>query len=150
VRVDAYVLALGWLARRELSERQVRTRLAHRGIEPGAIDAAVARLRSERALDDRRVAGAFARTAVRLKSHGPIRLRRDLEALGIDRAAARDAVEAVLEETDERTLARAALARRWREPRPPGPQDAARLFRALLRQGFSADVVRAVLGTPDE
>jgi regulatory protein len=151
--VDPYVLALGWLARRELSEKQVRQRLGRRGIEPDAIDEAVARLKTERALDDARVAGAFARTAVRLKGRGPMRLERDLQTLGIDRQAAREAVRDVLAETDERTLAAQALARRWRRPGRPEPADAARLYRALLRQGFGPSAARAALaaaGAPDD
>ena len=49
---DAYVTALRLLARRELSEAQVRARLARREFESDEIDAAVARLQEERALDD--------------------------------------------------------------------------------------------------
>jgi SOS response regulatory protein OraA/RecX len=93
--------------------------LTRRRLEPDAIDEAVARLKRERALDDARVAGAFARTAVRLKGRGPMRLERDLQALGIERGAARAAVREILADTDERTLARQALARRWR--RASGP-----------------------------
>jgi regulatory protein len=151
--VDAYVLALGWLARRELTEKQVRQRLARRAIEPDAIDEAVARLKAERALDDARVAGAFARTAVRLKGRGPMRLERDLQALGIERGAAKAAVKDILADTDERTLARQALARRWRRAGKPEPADAARLYRALLRQGFGPSAARAALtalGAPDD
>jgi regulatory protein len=151
--VDAYVLALGWLARRELTEKQVRQRLARRGLEAEPIDEAVARLKAERALDDARVAGAFARTAVRLKSRGPMRLERDLQQLGIERGAAKAAVREVLADTDEKTLARQALARRWRRADRPGPADAARLYRALLRQGFGPSAARAALtalGAPDD
>jgi regulatory protein len=151
--VDPYVLALGWLARRELTEKQIRQRLARRACEPDAIDEAVTRLKAERALDDTRVAGAFARTAVRLKGRGPIRLERDLQALGIDRGAARAAVRDVLADTDEATLARQALARRWRRADRPEPADAARLYRALLRQGFGPSAARGALtalGTPDD
>ena len=142
--VDAYVLALGWLARRELTEKQIRQRLARRGLEPDAIDEAVARLKAERAIDDARVAGAFARTAVRLKGRGPMRLERDLQVLGIERGAAKAAVRDVLADTDEQTLARQALARRWRRADRPEPADAARLYRALLRQGFGS-AARAAL-----
>src|SRR5436190_24387744 len=60
-RMSAYLDGVKLLARRELSEAQVRQRLARRGHEPGAIDEAVAKLREERALDDVRVAEAIAR-----------------------------------------------------------------------------------------
>jgi regulatory protein len=151
--VDAYVLALGWLARRELTEKQIRQRLARRAVEPDAIDEAVVRLKAERAIDDLRVAGAFARTAARLKGRGPMRLERDLQALGIERGAAKAAVKDILADTDEKTLARQALARRWRRADRPEPADAARLYRALLRQGFGPSAARAALtalGAPDD
>ena len=151
--MDAYALALGWLARRELTEKQVRQRLARRGVEAGAIDEAVGRLKASRALDDARVAGAFARTAVRLKGRGPLRLERDLHGLGVDRAAAKAAVRDVLAETDEKTLARQAAARRWRRADRPEPADAARLYRALLRQGFGPSAARdaiTALGAADD
>jgi regulatory protein len=151
--VDAYVLALGWLARRELTEKQIRQRLNRRGLEPDVVDEAVARLKAERAIDDARVAGAFARTAVRLKGRGPMRLERDLQALGIERGAAKAAVKDILADTDEKTLARQALARRWRRAERPEPADAARLYRALLRQGFGPSAARAALtalGAPDD
>jgi len=41
---DPYIDGLKMLGRRELSERQVRQRLARKGHEPDAIDAAIARL----------------------------------------------------------------------------------------------------------
>ena len=151
--MDPYVLALGWLARRELTEKQIRQRLGRRGLEADAIDEAVARLKTERAIDDARVAGAFARTAVRLKGRGPMRLERDLQALGIERGAAKAAVKDILADTDEKTLARQALARRWRRAERPEPADAARLYRALLRQGFGPSAARAALtalGAPDD
>ncbi|HWJ56647.1 MAG TPA: RecX family transcriptional regulator, partial [Vicinamibacterales bacterium] len=83
----------------------------------------------------------------------PMRLERDLQDLGIDRGAAKAAVQDVLADTDERTLARQALARRWRQAGRPEPKDAARLYRALLRQGFGPSAARAALtalGAPDD
>jgi regulatory protein len=143
--VDAYTLALSWLARRELTERQVRARLLRRSLAAEEVDAAVDRLRREGALDDRRVAGAYARTAVRLKGRGPLRLRRDLQALGVSGAAARDAIDEALAETPEETLIERALTRRWPASGAADRPTLARLYRALLRQGFAADKVMAAL-----
>ena len=61
----AYVVGLKLLATRELAEAQLRARLSRRHFEPDDVEAAVSRLRSERALDDARTAGAYARTARR-------------------------------------------------------------------------------------
>jgi regulatory protein len=150
---DAYTLALQWLSRRELSAHQVRQRLARGGRDEPSIEEAVARLAREGALDDRRVAGAFVRTAVRLKPRGPARLRADLRALGIDRGLADSALAEVFAETSEADLLRQALRKRWPHDEAPSPAQAARLYRALMRQGFSHAATRAALqalGAPDD
>ena len=49
---SAYLAGLTMLARRELSEAQVRQRLLRKKHSPEAIDAAITRLKSERAIDD--------------------------------------------------------------------------------------------------
>jgi regulatory protein len=143
--MDAYTLALSWLARRELTERQIRARLGRKDVEAGEIEAAVERLRREGALDDRRVAGAYVRTAVRLKGRGPLRLRRDLQTLGVSGAAAREAIDAALAETPEDALIDRALARRWPATGDVDRAGLARIYRALLRQGFASDKVMAAI-----
>jgi regulatory protein len=149
--VDAYTQALTWLARRELSERQVRDRLSKREYDEESIEAAVVRLKAERALDDRRVALACARSAVRLKGRGRERVRRAVESLGISRDLARAAVDEVFGEIDESALLARALDKRW--PRAVAAagdsadsptldrRDIQRIYQALVRQGFPADRV---------
>jgi SOS response regulatory protein OraA/RecX len=132
------------LARRELSEAQVRDRLGE-SFEPGDVDAAVARLKQEGAVDDRRVAAAHARTAILVKRRGRLRVERELEAMGIDRAAARKAVEAVLEDVDERAVLAREVERRVKG-RALDARGRARVCAQLLRLGFPADLVVAALG----
>ena len=79
---QTYLAALKLLARRELSEAQVRQRLARRGHDPDAIEEAVARLKEERAIDDARVAEAIARTETSVKRRGIVRVRRQIENAG--------------------------------------------------------------------
>ena len=93
----AYVAALKLLGRRELSEAQVRQRLARRAHDPDAIDAAVARLLDERAIDDRRVADAIARTETGVRRRGKLRVLRKIESAGIAAATAKRAVDAVFD-----------------------------------------------------
>ena len=143
---DAYVTALKMLARRELSEAQVRTRLARREFESGAIDEAVARLQAVRALDDRRTALACARTEAHVKRHGRLRALRTVEALGIDRGLARAAVAEVFGEVDEDALIAQALERKLRHG--AAIEEAAvvrRVHRYLLAQGFDAGRVHAAI-----
>ena len=141
----AYVAGLTMLARRELSEAQVRTRLGRRGYDEGDIDAAVARLKRERALDDRRTALACARTEVRIKQRGRMRVQRQVESLGIERRVAREAVAEVFAELDEAQLLEQALEKRLRRGPIADAAAANRIRRYLLVQGFNPAEVAAAL-----
>ena len=144
--MHAYTAGLELLARRELSEAQLRARLARRQFDAGEIDAAIARLRSERALDDRRAALACARTEASLRRRGRARVVQQVESLGIARDVARAAVSEVFAELDERSLLEQALERRLR--RGVSLADAAgvrRLHRYLIAQGFEPAHVAALI-----
>ena len=143
----AYAAGLRLLAGRELSEHQVRERLQKRGLPEEAIDAALARLRASGAVDDRRVAAACARTDTHVKGHGRARVLRHLQAIGIDRDAAEQAVGAVLASEDEGALLARALARRLHGPARPitDPREFRRLHSHLVRQGFDPSQVTALL-----
>jgi regulatory protein len=142
----AYLDALRMLARRELSEAQIRQRLARREHDLDAIDAAVTRLRDERAIDDARVAAAIARTQASVKRRGKLRVRRQIEQAGILPATVRQAVDDVFGALDEDALLEAALGKRLRG-RETIADDAEfrRLYRFLIGQGFEPDRVMAVL-----
>jgi regulatory protein len=143
---DAYVTGLRMLARRELSEAQVRERLARREFEDGDIDAAIARLKETRALDDRRTALACARMEAHIKRHGRLRALRRVESIGVGRELARAAVAEVFGDLDEDALIQQALERRLRHGL--SLEDAAvsrRVQRYLLTQGFDASRVYAAI-----
>ena len=145
---SAYVDALKMLGRRELSEAQVRQRLVRREHEAEAIDEAIARLKSERALDDTRVAEAIARTATVVKRRGRLRVRRDIEQAGIASATARRAVDDAFGALDEDALIEAALRKRLRADGPiVDKREFGRLCRYLVGQGFEMDRVMKVLST---
>jgi regulatory protein len=143
----AYAAALAMLARRELSEAQLRERLARKEHEAEAIDAAIARLRETGAVDDRRVALAAARTEAAVKSRGRSRVLLKLHALGIPPDIAEAAADEVLGALDESVLVARAIDRRLR-PAGATIRDAAhfrRLLQQLIRQGFSpALAIRAL------
>jgi regulatory protein len=142
----AYVAGLTLLARRELAEAQLRERLARRKFEPDDIDAAVTRLRRERAIDDRRTALACARTEMRVKHRGRARVVRQIEAIGIARDVAREAVAEVFAEVDETELLQQALDRRLRHGMDVSdPAVFRRVHRYLLGQGFEPGRVTALL-----
>jgi regulatory protein len=142
----AYVDALKMLGRRELSETQVRQRLMRREHNPDEIDAAVDRLKAERAIDDARVAEAIARTETVVKRHGKLRVKRQIESAGIAPGTARNAVDEVFAGLDDDALIAAALAKRLRgRERAADDREFQRLYRYLISQGFEPDKVSQVL-----
>jgi SOS response regulatory protein OraA/RecX len=145
--VDPYSLALKWLAVRELSEQQTRQRLRSRQVSPDTIEEVVTRLQAAGALDDHRTALACARTDALIKRHGRHRVVRQLESIGIDRDLARRTVDEVFEGVDEQDLMERALAGRMarRGRTISDPAEYRRLFSFLIRQGFEASAVNALL-----
>jgi len=141
---DPYTFALAALGRRELTERQLRTRLVRRGCPADAIDDAMARLRRERLLDDVRAAHAFARTEARVRRRGPLRIQRSLETMGVDRDTARAATAAGFEEQSVASALEAALERRVRGP-VTDARHAQRLIGYLVRQGFELEAAAAAV-----
>jgi regulatory protein len=137
---------LKMLSRRELSEAQIRQRLARRDYDAAAVDAAVARLKENRSLDDARVAGAIARTETGIRKRGRLRVRRQIEAAGISPALAQRTVDELFDTLDPDALLEAALQKRLRgRPRIEDQREYARLFRYLLVQGFESDRIRQAL-----
>jgi SOS response regulatory protein OraA/RecX len=140
------VRALRWLTARELSESQIRTRLAEKGYSDIAITPAVERLLQERTLDDRRAATAVARTEAHVRRHGPHRVMSKLMAMHIDRDLARDIVRELFAE-DEAALLEKALETRLRgsTERLTDPRERHRVLAYLVRQGFSAAAATAAI-----
>ena len=146
--MSAYTDGLLLLGRRELSVSEMRSRLLDREHSPEETDAAVAKLIETGALDDRRVARAFARTASRVKGRGRLRVTRELHAMGISREIASEAVAEVFGELDERTMIERAIQKKLRGGRKPQTlQERARLYQFLMRQGFTPAAVSAALRT---
>jgi regulatory protein len=141
----AYLSALKQLARRELSEAQLRQRLSRRGYPADEIDATLDRLRQDGSVDDARVAGAIARSQLAVKKRGRLRVRREIEAAGIASSLAERAVAEVYAEVDADALLTAAIDRRLGSKRIEDDRDMARLYRYLVTQGFDSDRAMAAL-----
>ena len=142
----AYVDGLKMLARRELSEAQIRQRLARKGHAADTVAAAVERLLAERAINDQRVAEAIAHTEVTLRRRGKLRIRRQIEQAGIAPATARRAIDAVFGDIDDDALLETSLDKRLRgRIEIANDGEFRRLFRYLVGQGFESDRVVAAL-----
>ncbi|HMB80822.1 MAG TPA: regulatory protein RecX [Vicinamibacterales bacterium] len=144
--MSAYIDGLKMLGRRELSEKQVRQRLARKEHEQDDIDEAVARLREERAINDERVAEAIARTETGIRKRGKIRVRMQLERAGIAKDVAKQAIDTVFEAIDDDALIEGSLRKRLRgRASIADDREFARLFRYLIGQGFESDRVMKAL-----
>ena len=154
------------LARRDLSEGEVRSKLLARDFEASEVEDAVARLRERRYLDDRTLALALARAQSRTKHQGPLKISAHLNKRQIPEELVREALRAEFPAGVEmeraaitlRRLARSAGARRAPagagEPGPDeGPaeekderkKENGRLFRRLVARGFSWEAARRAL-----
>ena len=144
--MSAYVDGLKMLARRELSESQIRQRLARKGHSESDIDEAVERLRAERAIDDARVAEAIARTETSIRRRGKLRVRMQIQRAGIGKDLANRAVDEVFSEIDDDELIEASLRKRLRNRETiADDREFQRLYRYLVGQGFETDMIMRAL-----
>jgi regulatory protein len=144
--MSAFLAGLRMLARRELTEAQVRTRLARRQFPDEEIEETITKLRGTGAVDDRRAALACARTEAHVRRHGRLRVLRQLEASGVPRAVARAAVDEVFADVDEDAVIDQALDRRLRHGASLADVSVLRrLQRYLIAQGFDPSRVNAAL-----
>ena len=140
---DAFTVALTLLSARELSEAQLRTRLKRREIDADDIESAIARLKADRTLNDRRVALAIARMESSIKHRGRARVLQKIRQAGIDGDLAEDAVREVFEDVNEDELLDRAMERRLRGTAVADLDERgrARIARGLAGQGFSLDAI---------
>jgi regulatory protein len=135
--------ALQLLTRRDYTAAELRKKLAAREYDHEAIDQAMQRLVAEGLIDDRRVAAAHVRTAAGVKHRGRLRIRRELEERGVDRAVARELVSELSPEDEAAAIDR--FLTRQRLPERPSPAERRRVFQQLLRRGFPADAIASAL-----
>jgi SOS response regulatory protein OraA/RecX len=134
------------LARRELSVAQTRARLIDRDHDRAEVETAIEHLIETGALDDRRVARAYARTALKVKGRGRLRIQSELHAMGIARDVAAEALAETFGDVDERSLIAKAIQKKLRGHQNVATQaDYARLYQFLIRQGFSPAATSAAL-----
>ena len=145
----AYSDGLRMLARRELSVAQLRARLTDRDHSTQDIETAVVRLLESGALDDRRVARAYARTASTVKGRGRLRVQQELHAMGIPREIAAEAIAETFGDVDERGLIDKAIKKKLQRSgggkRTFALQERGRLYQYLMRQGFTPAGIAAAL-----
>ncbi len=138
-RVVAHAAALRLLSHRSRSEKEMRTRLAMRGIAPELIDAEVERLRASGLLDDEKFARAWVEDRRQHSPRGRQMLRFELLGRGIDP----EDVDDVTAEVDDRETAAELARRKARAAKPDLSYEVfyARIGGFLRRRGFDYEVV---------
>jgi len=132
--------------RRAHSIHEMREYLERRAESKDHVSGVISRLREQTYLDDARYAADYARAHAQTRRQGRFRIARELRARGVPDRPIEAALAAVFAETNEAELVRARLRRHLSHARGPLEQSAlARLYRSLLRAGFSADAIRAEL-----
>jgi regulatory protein len=136
---SAYNKALGLLARREHSRRELRQKLDHKGYGGDEAVAALDRLGEQHYQDDSRFAEALIRNRS-AQGYGPMRLRTELKSHGLSDAHIRGLLDAA--DIDWADIAAAQLRRRYGSIGASDPAERARRAQFLLRRGFPAATVR--------
>jgi regulatory protein len=137
------VAAIALLARRDFASVELTRRLEAHGYSPGVVRASVAALATERLVNDARFSENYVAYHAN-RGQGPVRIGADLKALGLPGDLIESALAAI---TDWRARAQAARSRRFGPNAPESWPDKGRQARFLQYRGFSADHIRAALGT---
>jgi regulatory protein len=135
---SAYAKALGLLARREHSRRELGMKLGRGGFDRTETADAVARLGDEGYQDDARFGEMLVRSRIG-QGYGPMRIRAELKSKGIAEQEVRRLLEEA--EADWTVIAGNLLERRYGRP-SADPAERVRRAQFLLRRGFTAATVR--------
>jgi regulatory protein len=141
---SAYDRALALLARREHSARELKTKLARRGLAPDDSAAALAKLQAKDFQSDARFGEMLVRSRLE-GGYGPRWIVAELKTHGIAESAARELVEAA--EPDWPELARRQLRRRYGGKPAADLAERAKRAAFLLRRGFDASTVKLATGS---
>ena len=138
----ARILALQWLTRREHSRFELQQKLLQKGCAPEIAEQALARLASERLLNDERFVESFIASR-RRRGIGPVRVRRELEQKGISA----DTIELQLDPAERGWLELLQELRRKRfgSNPPKSYAERAKQARFLQYRGFTMDQIQQIL-----
>ena len=140
----ARLAALKLLNRRDHGAREIAERLVARGFTRPATDQAVADLRREGLVDDSRFAGHFVAYHAN-RGRGPVGIAHRLREAGVPAETITAAVDAG--GADWRQRAAEVRRKRFGAKLPATWAEKGRQARFLTQRGFSADQVRAAVGS---
>ncbi|MFC4762791.1 regulatory protein RecX [Dyella koreensis] len=138
---SAYDKALGLLARREHSRRELGRKLRQGGYAGDEASDALNRLGEQRYQDDDRFGEMLVRSRA-AQGYGPLRLRAELKSHGLSDARIRQLLDHA--DIDWAESAAAQLRRRYGATAVTDPAERVRRAQFLLRRGFPAATVRGL------
>jgi regulatory protein len=143
----AYRTALRAIERRSFARADLGRRLLRKGHAPDAVEAALTRVMEQGLVDDVAFAANYVETRS-ARGRGPLRLTRDLMAMGVDRAVIDRAIAAHLGNSEASGELPLALAtKRAAQLRDlPRPVKRRRVLAYLARRGFSGREVAEMVG----
>jgi len=146
---ELYEYAVGALGRRMRSVAELKRLLRPRveaETEYGQtlVELVIRRLKDQGYLNDARYAAAYSSFRRENEKFGRRRVITDLKIKGVHAEVIEKAVESVYEGVSEERLAREYLKRK-RLVKPKDRKQSARIFRQLMRAGFAAKTIFAIL-----
>jgi regulatory protein len=138
--------AMTWLARREHSFAELRTKLAARDYSSEEIDKTLKELAADGLVSDERFAESFIAARMR-RGQGPVRIKMELEKRGVD-------AELIRLYTDDaglkwHSLAKQVRLKKFGDDRPADFKAKARQMRFLEYRGFTGEQIRAAVDGND-
>lgn len=143
--MDCREQALKLISFRDRTEKELRDRLEEKEYNEDEIEETIDFLKNYGYIDDSRYARRFAADSVKLKGHGPGRIKTELLRKGIDR----ETVEIVLEEmeTDPREQLEAIMERRFSGADLGSHKERNRIFAYFARRGYSPRDIWGVINS---
>ncbi|MGE0114868.1 MAG: regulatory protein RecX [Steroidobacteraceae bacterium] len=144
LRSTARNTAIGLLARREHAQVEIKRKLRDRGYDGELVLEVVDELTRQRLLSDERFGEMFIRSRAE-RGQGPVRLRAELRQLQLPVEQIERQLAAVALDWTE--LARAVRIRKFGGQPANSLSERAKQVRFLQYRGFTAEQIRAALGT---
>jgi regulatory protein len=147
-----YEYALGALSRRMRTvaeiKRLMRERVRVQADGADLIESVVERLKQQRYLNDSQYATSYSQYRQANEKFGRMRVVQDLKAKGVHSDVIEKTVTAAYSGVNEEKLAREFLQKK-RAKKPKDQRDSARLFRMMVRAGFSSRTIVKILKSWD-
>lgn len=139
-----YEYAIGALSRKMRTVAELKRLLRRRCPEEATVSSVIIRLKDHKYLSDSAYAAAYAAFRRDNQKFGSRRVMTDLKVKGVHADVIEKAVGEAYSEVNELAQARAFLKRK-RINKPASNQEAARIFRAMMRAGFGVSTSIRIL-----